>query len=247
MQERLKIEGLNVSYGKTVIVENLNLAVGNETVVLFGASGCGKTTILKSILGASEQGMNVGGSILLDGQAIPKNKGVVGMVFQGPILPPWMKVANLCKIGCNIQLLRKSKQNELVDEMLERFEIQHFKNRYPYQLSGGQRQRVALAVTLLNKPKLLLLDEPTTFLDGNSKSEVWSFIEKSIRTISIPIIIVSHDLNEAVILGDRICCMSKLACIDKVIKIPFQHPRSEDIIRKNEFWDIKEKINLTLN
>jgi ABC-type nitrate/sulfonate/bicarbonate transport system ATPase subunit len=242
MQERLKIEGLNVSYGKTVIVENLNLAVGNETVVLFGASGCGKTTILKSILGASEQGMNVRGSILFDGQAIPKNKGMVGMVFQGPILPPWMKVANLCKIGCNIQLLRKSKQNELVDEMLERFEIQHLKNRYPYQLSGGQKQRVALAVTLLNQPKILLLDEPTTFLDDVSKSEVWSFIENNIRTIGMPIIIVSHDSNESVILGDKIYKLSKLAYIDKIIEVPFKHPRSEDSIHESVFWNIRGEI-----
>jgi ABC-type nitrate/sulfonate/bicarbonate transport system ATPase subunit len=244
MQERLEIKGLHVSYGKTVIVELLNLSVGNETVILFGASGCGKTTILKAILNASEQGMNVEGSILLDGQPIPKNKGIVGMVFQGPVLPHWMTVLNLCKIGCNIQLLKKSKQNEMIDEMLERFEIQHLKNRYPYQLSGGQKQRVALAVTLLNQPKMLLLDEPTTFLDGNSKSEVWSVIENNIRTIGIPLIIVSHDLNEALLLGDKIYVFSELGHIKKVVDVPFEHPRSESIIRHDQFWDIREKLNV---
>lgn len=241
-QVRLQIEQLHVSYGKTIAVDSFNLSMGNETVVLFGPSGCGKTTILKAVLGVSEQGLKVTGEILLDGRPIPKNKGTVGMVFQGPVLPAWMLVKNLCRMGCNMEALRFREQEERVCEMLERFEIGHLANRYPYQLSGGQKQRVALAVTLLNQPQVLLLDEPTTFLDGVSKAEVWNFIEEKIRASEIPIIIVSHDPTETIILGDRIFSLSKQAVVNKILEIDHRHPRNESISQTDFFWEIKHQL-----
>lgn len=243
-QTRLKIEGLRVFYGNSVAVDFFDLEVGNETVVLFGPSGCGKTTVLKGILGASEPGMKVKGSILLDGKAISASDGTVGMVFQGPVIPTWMTVANLCRMGCNMQKLNRIEQGKRVNEMLNRFGIEHLGDRYPYQLSGGQKQRVALAVTLLNEPKVLLLDEPTTFLDGVSKIEVWDFIENQIRPNGIPIIIVSHDPTEALVLGDRVCVLTKLAQVSKAVEVPLNHPRSEEISRKSEFWDIRNQLLL---
>jgi len=239
---RLKIEGLRVLYGNSVAVDFFDLAVGNETVVLFGPSGCGKTTILKSILGASEPGMRVKGSIILDGEPISSSEGTIGMVFQGPVIPTWMTVTNLCRIGCNMQKLNQREQIQRVNEMLKRFDIEHLANRYPYQLSGGQKQRVALAVTLLNQPKILLLDEPTTFLDGVSKIEVWKFIENQIRPNDIPIIIVSHDPTEALILGDKVYVLSKLGQVTKTMEVPFTHPRSEEVSRESDFWKIRDKL-----
>lgn len=241
-QPRLVLEGLRISYGRTIAVDFFNMVVGNETSVLFGPSGCGKTTILKAILGVSEQGIQVKGSILLDGKPIPRNQGTVGIVFQGPVLPTWMTVANLCRIGCNMQRLSRDEQKTRVYEMLERFEIEHLADRYPYQLSGGQKQRVALAVTLLNQPKVLLLDEPTTFLDGMSKIEVWNFIENQIRPNGIPLVIVSHDPTEALILGDKVYVLSKLASITNVLEVPFNHPRSEDISRDPAFWEMRQQL-----
>jgi len=241
-QARLRIQGLRIFYGGSVVVDNFDLAVGNESVVLFGPSGCGKTTILKAILGASEQGIRVKGSILLDGKPIPANKGTVGMVFQGPVIPTWMTVANLCRMGCNMQLMSRQEQKIKVAEMLERFEIAHLADRYPYQLSGGQKQRVALAVTLLNQPKVLLLDEPTTFLDGMSKIEVWNFIEDKIRPSGIPLVIVSHDPMEALVLGDRVYVLSNLARISRELEIPYSHPRSEEISRESTFWEIRQQL-----
>jgi ABC-type multidrug transport system ATPase subunit len=173
----LKIEGLRIYRDKILIVDNCNLSVGNEKVVLFGPSGCGKTTILKAILGSSESGLKIRGSIQLNGKSIPSNRGIVGAVFQGPVLPTWMTVEKLCRMGCNMQKLSRNEQNSRIEEVLKKFNIIEQANKYPYDLSGGQKQRVALAITLLNQPKILLLDEPTTFLDGVSKLEVWSFIE----------------------------------------------------------------------
>jgi ABC-type nitrate/sulfonate/bicarbonate transport system ATPase subunit len=243
MQEaRLRVEGLQVSYGTNLVIDYFDLSVANETIVLFGASGCGKTTILKSILGGAEEGMKVKGRISLDGQPIPKNQGIIGMVFQGPVLPTWITVKNLCRIGCNIRMLSQYEQEQKITEILERFEIDHLANHYPSQLSGGQKQRVALAITLLNQSKVLLLDEPTTFLDGMSKVEVWDFIEKIIRPVGIPLIIVSHDPVESLILGDKIYVLSNLAHITKVLEVPFPHPRSENIYHEPEFWTMRQQL-----
>ncbi len=242
--DNLIIENLKIYYNKSLIVNGFNLSLENETVVLFGSSGCGKTTILKAILGSSEPGFKTKGSILLNGRPIPRSKGLIGMVFQGPVLPAWMTVFNLCRMGCNMQKTSRNDQKRKIEGILEKFEIPHLASRYPYQLSGGQKQRVALAVTLLNEPKVLLLDEPTTFLDGTSKVEVWNFIENKIRPSGIPIVIVSHDPMEAILLGDRIHALSNSAHLVKEIEIPFLHPRSEKIFQDSSFWHIKNKLVL---
>jgi ABC-type nitrate/sulfonate/bicarbonate transport system ATPase subunit len=238
----LKIEGLQIHYDKKLIVDDFDLSVGNESVVLFGPSGCGKTTILKAILGSTEQKLKVRGSILLDGERILPNQGDVGMVFQGPVLPPWMTVTDLCRMGCNMQKLSRSDQKQKIQDVLEKFGVGKVATSYPYNLSGGQKQRVALAVTLLNEPKVLLLDEPTTFLDGMSKIEVWNFIEDKIRPSGIPTIIVSHDPIEALLLGDRVYVLSEFAHIVREVEVPFSHPRHETMAQEKAFWEIRHKL-----
>jgi ABC-type nitrate/sulfonate/bicarbonate transport system ATPase subunit len=153
-----------------------------------------------------------------------------------------MTVEKLCRMGCNMQKLSRNEQNSRIEEVLKKFNIIEQANKYPYDLSGGQKQRVALAITLLNQPKILLLDEPTTFLDGVSKLEVWSFIEESEYFNEIPTVIVSHDPMEAMILGDRIYVLSTLARQIKEIAVPFSHPRSEEIYQEPNFWELRKQI-----
>jgi len=238
----LSIQNLSVRYGKTVAVASVSFEVNSETVVLFGPSGCGKTSVLKAILGVSDPGMIVEGSILLDGNPIAKGDGSVGMVFQGPVIPPWMTVFDLCRMGCKLRALTPDEQRERITSMLKRFEIDQFADRYPYQLSGGQKQRAALAVTLLNDPRALLLDEPTTFIDGMTRTLIWDFIEKEIRPLGIPMIIVSHDPVEALNLGDGIYVLSNPAKVIEQVSVPFDHPRSEEISREQLFWDLRERL-----
>jgi ABC-type nitrate/sulfonate/bicarbonate transport system ATPase subunit len=239
---RLKVSDLAVRYGNTVVVESLSLDVGNETVVLFGSSGCGKTTILKAILGTRQRGMKVSGKVTLDGSEIPTGQGLVGMVFQGPVVPSWMPVADLCRMGNRIRALPARQQETKIAEMLKRFEIGDLAGRFPYQLSGGQKQRVALAVTLLNEPQLLLLDEPTTFIDGVTRLAIWDFIEAKIRPLNIPTIIVSHDPTEAVRLGDRVAILGSPARVVDLIDIPLPHPRTGDVARDGRFWDLTRRL-----
>jgi ABC-type nitrate/sulfonate/bicarbonate transport system ATPase subunit len=151
-------------------------------------------------------------------------------------------VFNLCRMGCNMQKISRNDQKRKIEDILARFEISHLASRYPYQLSGGQKQRVALAITLLNEPKVLLLDEPTTFLDGTSKIEVWNFIENKIRPSGIPIVIVSHDPMETILLADKVHTLSNLAHLVNKIEIPFAHPRSDKIFQDPNFWSIRDSL-----
>ena len=236
---RLEVKNLTVKYNKTIAVKSLDFSIGNETVVFFGKSGCGKTSILKSILKVHDPNMKVKGSILLDGEAIEKGSGNIGMTIQGPVIPTWLTIYDLCKMGSRIRSYSPSKQKDRIISTLKSFGIEHLADKYPQNISGGEKQRAALAITLINEPKVLLLDEPTTFIDGTTRNAIWQFIENKIYPMSIPTIIVSHDPLEALTLGDRIFILSNPAEIIKEIPVPFPHPRSEDLYKNSEFWETK--------
>jgi|GEM_PF-3262751 len=238
----LSIENLTVRYGKTVVVDSFSLEVDSETVVLFGPSGCGKTTILKAILGVSEYGKHVEGNILFNDKQLMHDDGYVGMVFQGPIVPSWMTVSALCRIGSKMREYSAKEQNSKIEKMLNRFGISNLINRYPYQLSGGQKQRVALAVTLLNEPSILLMDEPSTFIDGMTRIAIWDFLEKEVRTLGIPTIVVSHDPAEAIRLADKIYCLSSPAAITRSLDVPFAHPRNDSMLRNEDVWELRNTL-----
>ena len=235
---------MKISYGHTLAVESISLKVESETVVLFGSSGCGKTSVFKAILGVHDPEMKIEGEVLLDGEPNKKGNGDVGMVFQGPVIPSWMRLHDLCRMGCKVRELEKEEQDKKITAMLKRFHIDHLSNNFPSQMSGGEKQRAALAVTLLNDPKILLLDEPTTFIDGINRIKIWDFVENFIRPMKIPVLVVSHDPIEAITLGDKILVLGNPAKIIKVADVPFPHPRSEEITRKSEFWEIKKEISL---
>jgi ABC-type nitrate/sulfonate/bicarbonate transport system ATPase subunit len=238
----LEIDNLTVTYGRNIAVDRLSFAVEKEVVVLFGPSGCGKTSILKSILGVSERRVKTSGNIRLDGKTLTRDGGTIGMVFQGPVIPTWMKVFDLCCMGSRIRILAATEQRKRVVAMLERFGIGGLADRYPSQLSGGEKQRAALAITLLNEPDVLLLDEPTTFIDGMTRLAIWDFVEKEIRHLGIPVIIVSHDPIEAITLGDKIFVLTKPAQVKEVLEVPFSHPRSFKISQDQHFWELRSLL-----
>ena len=239
---KLNIENLSVQYGKSVAVEKLDCSISNETVVFFGASGCGKTSILKAILGVHDPGMKINGSITLNGQPIIRGNGDVGMTIQGPVIPEWITVYDLCSMGSKIRKKNPLERKKRIFNMLRLFNIEHLAYKYPKNLSGGEKQRAALAITLLNEPKVLLLDEPTTFIDGTNRSAIWKYIEEKIYPLRIPIIVVSHDPLEALILGDRVIFLSRPAKVNKEIKIQFPHPRNEELYRHEKFWELKKEF-----
>lgn len=199
--------------GGTVIHAALEIPVGQpSTTVLFGPSGCGKTTILRSLAGLErpEAGtITFAGEVWLDAARSvcqsPQQRGV-GFCFQDYALFPHLTVAQNVAYG----LCRKhSHREQIVVEMLERFQLADLNERYPHQISGGQQQRVALARALARQPRLLLLDEPLSALDATLRDELRLKLRKLLGELEIPVVIVTHDRREALALADQIVVMER--------------------------------------
>jgi ABC-type Fe3+/spermidine/putrescine transport system ATPase subunit len=200
----LEISGINKSFDGKRILAGVNLVVGDgEIVALTGASGSGKSTLLRIICGlesADEGGVMLAGENI-DG--IPCEKRNIGMIFQSPILYPHMNVARNLHLGISEKMSREGK-DELVEQILNDVDLTGFQLRNVDELSGGEAQRVALARTLLTKPRALLMDEPFSALDTELRESLAEKTRKLLSQLDIPIIHVTHDVDEAQRIADRV-------------------------------------------
>lgn len=204
----LTINNLNLNFGNTSVLQNLHLAVNqNEIICLLGASGCGKTTLLKAIAGLLpiEQGdIHLGGECL-------KTKAVedrqIGLIFQDYALFPHLTVAENIQFG--LSKLPKEEQKNVTEQMLSVVHLQGFETRFPHELSGGQQQRVAIARALACKPQLLLLDEPFSNIDSQTRYAMIQEIKQILKSQQVPAIFVTHSKEEAFAFADKIAVMDK--------------------------------------
>ena len=173
-----------------------------EILALVGGSGCGKTTLLRLVAGldrASE------GRIVLDGKAITEPRADVGVIFQEPRLFPWLSVAD--NVGFGLSDLAAGERQRLVGHALERVGLGGYDRRWPRELSGGQQQRVAIARALITRPKLLLMDEPFSALDATTRASLHDHLLALWEESRPTVVMVTHDVEEAVTLADRIMVM----------------------------------------
>ncbi|QGM80339.1 ABC transporter ATP-binding protein [Otariodibacter oris] len=204
----LEIEKLSYQFDKTVVLQSLDLEVSeNEIVCLLGASGCGKTTLLKAIAGLLpvEQG-----KIELSGQDL-RTKAVeerkIGLIFQDYALFPHLTVWDNIQFG--LSNLSKSDKQTITKQMLAVVQLQEFEQRYPHELSGGQQQRVAIARALACKPQLLLLDEPFSNIDSQTRYEMIQEIKTILKSQNVPAIFVTHSKEEAFAFADKVAVMDQ--------------------------------------
>jgi len=206
---------------------NINLAAG-ESISIAGPSGCGKTTLLLIIAGLISPSA---GRLFLNGKGYSEPSNDLALVLQDYGLPPWKTVEENIKLGARLQNIPVS-EDEL-DDLKSQLKIEGIDHLYPHQLSGGQRQRVALARTLLLKPKLLLLDEPFAAIDALTRERLQKMLLKIFHQRELSFIIVTHDVEEASLLGGRIMVME--SAINTVIDNPgFM---SDDYREKTEFFE----------
>ncbi|WP_417480601.1 ABC transporter ATP-binding protein [Maricaulis maris] len=222
----LDIEAVSKRFGRMTVLDTCTLSVAEgEILTLLGASGCGKTTLLRCIAGfwAPEQGrIRIDGA---DTAKVPVNRRPVGVVFQSYALFPHMTVAQNVAYGLKMNGVAKTEIASRIAEALRIVSLTGFEGRYPGQLSGGQQQRVAVARVLVLQPRVLLLDEPFSALDAKLRGTMQVEMRELIKRLGITAIFVTHDQEEALTLSDRIAVMrggriEQLATPDEV----FDHP-----------------------
>lgn len=209
---------------------NLDVKQG-EFMVIVGPSGCGKSTLLDLLAGLTKPSS---GQILLDGKAITGPNLDRGIVFQQYALFPWKTALANVEFGLEAKGIPRKERREKALAFLHLVGLQGFENRYPHEISGGMKQRVAIARSLAYDPEVLLMDEPFAALDAQTRETLQSELLRIWEATQKTIIFITHGIEEAVYLGQRVAVMtSRPGRIKQVIDVPFQSRRSEEDLRSN--------------
>ena len=240
MGKTLSIQNVNKSFTvdgqKVDVLKDINLEIQEgEFIAIVGHSGCGKSTLLKIIAGLEK---NDTGLVTADGKEVSGPGMDRGMIFQEHRLFPWMSIEKNVQLG--LKGLSKEEKTKLSDQYLELVKLSEFKKAYPSQLSGGMSQRAAIARSLVSQPEILLLDEPFGALDALTKIELQEELLKIRERFHNTMIMVTHDIEEAVFLADRIVVMSaRPGRIKDVIKVELGKYRDRG---GSDFSHYKKKI-----
>lgn len=239
MDNVLEIKNLSKKYhtkeGEILAIENINMEIKKgEFVALVGSSGCGKSTLLNII---ARLDMESSGSIQFKGQDFK-----IGYMFQSDSLFPWLTIFDNCMLGLKIRKEDTEENKQYVLSLLKKYNLDEFKDKYPSCLSGGMKQRIALIRTLALKPDLLLLDEAFSALDYQSRLAISNDVYEIIKRENQTVIMVTHDISEAVSMASKVYVLSKRPCtIKKVFAIELENPSTPIENRKDrkfmEYYD----------
>lgn len=236
MSKVLELKNINLTYqtlkSETEAIKNVNFTVNqNEFISIVGPSGSGKTTILSLIAGLLK---STSGEILLDGEKINGISTNVGYMFQRDNLFEWLTVLQNIKLGPKINSQKNCLSSKKILELLQKYELSGFEKSRPNELSGGMRQRVSLIRTLALNPKLLLLDEPFSALDYQTRLAVQNDIYSIIKSEHKTAILVTHDISEAISMSDRIIVLTKRpGTVKDIIQLDF-NPELTPLERRND-------------
>jgi NitT/TauT family transport system ATP-binding protein len=226
-QSPILVQGVVKRYGHTLAVSRADLEMPSGAItMLIGPSGCGKTTLLNMIAGFEKP---TEGEIVVNGQRVEGPDPSRGVIFQDPTLFPWMTVWENVLFGPKVRHIDRRTAEDRAMQFLEMVNLARFRNHKPHQLSGGMRHRVAIIRTLVNDPAILLADEPFTALDEHTRRKIQEDFLKIVQASRKTVVFVTHNIDEAVGLADRIVVMSPSpGRVKKVIDITnFPKPRDE--------------------
>lgn len=242
----LTVEAISKEYvaesGDVVVaLQDLSLDVDvGEFLTVVGPSGCGKTTLLELVSGLQEP---TGGQVLLNGRRVSPGHVPVGMVFQEDSVFPWRRVRGNVEFCLEVRGVRKEARRRRGSEMIELVGLKGFEDAFPAELSGGMRQRVAIARALAMDPELLLLDEPFGALDELTRLSLGLELERIWLATRKTILLITHSINEALLLSDRILVFSRRpGRIIANIAVPFNRPRSTTTLSDPRFGELAGEI-----
>jgi NitT/TauT family transport system ATP-binding protein len=249
MRERpvtLRIKDLKKSFGTNgkshVVFDKVSLDIyRREFVCVVGASGCGKSTLARIVAGLDD---GSGGQVLLDGKVVAGPGPDRGMVFQGYTLFPWLTVKRNIMFGLKMHGKGDSIAEAEARQWLDMVGLSKFEDAYPHELSGGMKQRVAIARALANNPRILLMDEPFAALDALTRCKMQSYLLQIWKKVNVTILFITHDLEEAAFLADRIVVMGvNPGGILEVIENPVPRPRDATQFLSPEFLGLKARLD----
>lgn len=245
MSKFLEISQISKYFGdkhtRRCVLSNINLQIQpGEFVCLLGPSGCGKSTLLNSIAGFIKPDS---GLISVDDQRVMKPGPDRGFVFQKNSLLPWMTLEQNVGYGLKIQGLPPKQITSRVNHILDLVGLLAYRQSYPHQLSGGMQQRGSIVRALITKPKVLLMDEPFGAVDAQTRVILQEMLLSIWAKVGITIVFVTHDIDEAVLLADRIVVMGvNPGHIKEIFDVSLKRPRSADSTFLDEFRDIKLRV-----
>jgi NitT/TauT family transport system ATP-binding protein len=235
----LEIEKLSKKYGDIEVIKDLNLHIKKgEFISIVGPSGCGKSTLFKIITGLLTE---YSGRVWIEGSTI-KNK-VISYLPQKDLLLPWKTLYENATIPLEISGVKKERWEKIISPLMEEFGLSGFENKYPHELSGGMRQRGGLLRSFLIDSDLMLLDEPFGALDAMTRSSMQDWLLEIWKKHNHSILFITHDIEEAVYLSDRVYVMSARPgrFLDE-LEIKFSRPRKKEVILSQDFLEYKGRI-----
>lgn len=216
-----------------------------EFLCIIGPSGCGKSTLIRILAGLETQS---GGRVLLDGRPVNGPGRERGMVFQGYTLFPWLTVRKNVMFGLRMNGINRAEAGKQADEWLGLIGLDKFADAYPHQLSGGMKQRVAIIRALVNHPRILLMDEPFSALDAQTRARMQSYLLEIWKKVDITVIFITHDLDEAIFLADRILVLSAHPGeVQELIEVPLERPRRAEQFDSDEFRAMKARLEALIH
>jgi len=229
-------------HGKNIVaLDDLSIQVEEkEFISIVGPSGCGKTSFLLLVAGLEPI---TSGNLFLDGQPVNGPNANQAIVFQDYLLFPWRTVWENVAFGPEVRGIPKRSRTEIVSNYIHLVGLDGFENRYPHELSGGMKQRVAIARALANEPKVILMDEPFGSLDALTREAFQAELLRIWQQTKRTVLFVTHSIDEAIYLSDRVVVMSKRpGRVKETIKIDLPRPRTRDMYTASKFIDYKRHL-----
>ncbi|WP_010268203.1 ABC transporter ATP-binding protein [Paenibacillus senegalensis] len=232
--------------GEVTALDRIDLDVkAGEFVSIVGTSGCGKSTLLSIIAGLTDY---TAGSMLLNGRPVEGPGSDRAVVFQSDATFPWLSVEKNIKYGMKVKKVPRAEQEKKAGELLKLLGLENFRNSYPRELSGGMRKRIDIGRAYAAEPDILLMDEPFGALDVVTRETMQDELLRIWSERKRTVIFVTHDLEEAMYLSDRIILLSpRPGRLKKVIELPFARPRTPALRESREFYELRNELRKLMN